>query len=184
MAIVEGTSNDRVCAGKVDISPDVNRRVFGRLDLAESPWGRYWVAAVAITNGANERVPDHAGAVTAMTEVTKRADGHITTDTSINSGSLVLRSLCEVHSGATVLATKGANGIYCTMKSLMWVSSFLDAISVGTKTRLLLARKVIEAVSSAFDVGISLLNAASALSGSDVGLVRAAGSAEEAFSAS
>jgi hypothetical protein len=41
----------------------------------------------------------------------------------------------------------------------MWVSSFLDAISVGTKTRLLLARKVIEAVSSAFDVGVRLLNA-------------------------
>ena len=161
MSIAEGTSNDRVCAGKVDISPDVNRRVFAPLDLAESTWRMYWVAAVAITNGANERVPNHASAVTAMTEVTKRANGHITTDTSINSGSLILRSLCEVHSGTTlaVRATKGANGIYCTMHALVWVSPFLDAISVGTKTRLLLARKVIEAVPSAFDVGIRLLNA-------------------------
>lgn len=94
-----------------------------------------------------------------MAEVTKGVDGHITTDTSENSGSLILRSLCKVHSCSTL---ECANGIDCTMQTLMGVSSFLDAISVGTETGLLLARKVIEAVSSTFNVGISLLNASSA----------------------
>ena len=171
-----------MCAGEIDISPDVNRRAFGLLDLTESPWRGYWVAAVAITDCANEWVPNHASAVTAMTEVTKGVNGHITTDTSINSGSLILRSLCKVHSGTTLAmsATEGANGIDCTMQTLMGVSPFLDAIAVGTKTRLLLAGKVIEAVSSAFDVGISLFNATSAWGAASVGLVWAAGIAEEA----
>ena len=118
-----------------------------------------------------------------MTEVTKRVDGHSTTDTAINSGSLILRSLCHAHSG-TILAMralKGANGVDCTMKTLMGVSPFLDAVAVSTKTRLLLARKVIKAVTSALYVGISLPHTIlSILLAACVGLVWATSVAKEA----
>ena len=77
-------------------------------------------------------------------------------------------------------ATKSANSIDCTMQALMGVSPFLYAIAVGAETRLLLARKVIEAVSSAFNVGISLLHATSAWGAAGVCLVRAASTAKEA----
>ena len=157
------------------------------MDLAESTWRRYWVAAVAITNGANERVPNHASAVTAMTEVTKRANGHITTDTSINSGSLILRSLCEVNRGTrlTMRALEGANSVDCTIQTLVGVSPFLDAVAIKTKTRLLLARKVVQTVTSAFNVGISLLNATLSTGlAACVGLVGATGVANKASAGS
>jgi len=111
-----------------------------------------------------------------MTEVTKRVDGHITTDTSINSSSRILRSLCEVHC-STILAMralKGTNGVDCTMQTPMGVSPFLDAVAISTNTRLLLARKVIESITSAFNVGISLLNATPSTGiAACLGLVRA-----------
>ena len=155
--------------------------------MAESTRRGHGITTVAVTNCTNERIEDHTNFFTAMTEVTKRVDAQITSDSSINSGSLILRSLCEVNRGTrlTMRALEGANSVDCTIQTLVGVSPFLDAVAIKTKTRLLLARKVVQTVTSAFNVGISLLNATLSTGlAACVGLVGATGVANKASAGS